>query len=693
MSLQIRWYKPLVFVVGIAFVLLAAVGGFAPSASARSVSSETGGTFTFVKYGQTFTYNGAGHWTVVNNDNSKAIKNLAGPSDVRPELCTDYDTGLNLPCADGASYAFTSTATFNNESCAYLQIDGGTHGSQDTVPGDDGKRVCSPEPPISACLVTTEFQYSKVVTNSHTEYRFPKETRTVVTNSHTEWRFQTRSHLYKEVEYKDVKGWNFVDGGTVTVNGKVVSGHWVRADANTYYHIPGSVINAVWGQSGIPDSVLGTGTVNLNVYGGPNQSVQYKAYKETVPDDVHYTDWGPWSNWSTTNPGTDTDTRQSQSRTVQDSDTYTDWASAGYTDWSTSSTKPADTTLIRYGAAQTRTVDDPSTTVYYLSGGAPTATLTDTNWTTDTPSSPWTQIHSRTLPTVGDCTPTPPTWVDECGPNNGHWSYANGSWYGFTVTDNRDGSVTITAAASEGHAFTPNTVTSWTRSDSGEACPLPRDASASVQVNPPGCGVSGSVSLGTLTFATLEGTLDARSGDHTATFKSVSGHLFENGADTLQVSYTMLGALPYQYNDETGTCFVEPPHKDDTTTTTEGTWQCDDTTVNVTTITTSYTFDFDEATGTFSEPIAHVGDPVNSTRTLTANESAQGCEPTPPQHCTDALGHQHLAGDTACVLSQTGADDSWKTIGSIALVLLLIGGALVIFTASRVRQQPDSGTR
>ncbi|GEM_PF-1963395 len=136
--------------------------------------------------------------------------------------------------------------------------------------------------------------------------------------SHTEWRFRTRVPLYGEKEIKDVKGYDFVSGGTTRVNGHVIPGHWEPSPG--WHTIPDVVINAVWGPDGIPDNVLGEGNVNLRVYGGPNVVVRYNAHK--VQTDEGYTDWSDWSDWSTTNPGPETDTRDVETRSVQDEPLY-----------------------------------------------------------------------------------------------------------------------------------------------------------------------------------------------------------------------------------------------------------------------------------------------------------------------------------------------------------------------------------
>lgn len=114
--------------------------------------------------------------------------------------------------------------------------------------------------------------------------------------SHTEYRFQSRVALFGSKEIKSVTGYDFVDGGTTNVDGHTVAGHWVVSAG--VHQIPDVIINIVWGPGGVPAQYLGTGSVNLSTYGGPNKTVVYTAVK--VATDAGYTDFGPWSDWSTT---------------------------------------------------------------------------------------------------------------------------------------------------------------------------------------------------------------------------------------------------------------------------------------------------------------------------------------------------------------------------------------------------------
>lgn len=225
-----------------------------------------------------------------------------------------------------------------------------------------------------------EFQYSKVI---------PGETETFV----TEYRFRTRTVTYGTIEHKYIYStWDFVSGGQTTINGQVVSGHWVNTGVATWHAIADSVINAVWGAGGVPDNLVGgseanpKGNVPLTSYGAPGAAGSAPYYASEVSNPSGYTDWGPWSGWSSANPGSETDVFDVESRQTSNND------------------------------------GTPSTTVYYVPGGAPSATLTDANWTIHNPGAvgvSWTLINQRTITDTeaqeaydenvyGECPVTPP---------------------------------------------------------------------------------------------------------------------------------------------------------------------------------------------------------------------------------------------------------------------------------------------
>ncbi|MFZ1301492.1 MAG: hypothetical protein WAQ27_02845 [Candidatus Microsaccharimonas sp.] len=288
-----------------------------------------------------------------------------------------------------------------------------------------------------------EQRWSREVPGVEAAYRFFRTNPGQNEVSHQEFKYQqsqfrtrTRTPLFGEVEHKSTKGWQFVDGGSVTINGHHVSGHWVQGEAGTFYVIPDSVINAVWGAGGIPDQYMGSGTVNLRTYGGPNVNTQYNAYKEQTQ--AGFTDWGPWSEWSTTNPGVSTDTLDVQNQTVNynDGNWTTDVDPAGWTKTDEQKVMEQDaiapfTEYRKLDGSVSTNPDDagwftqstaegwsqygeghgavPGYTEYYVPGGEPTRELSDSNWTTDAPED-WTFVDDRKVVTQ-EATPPVITYV------------------------------------------------------------------------------------------------------------------------------------------------------------------------------------------------------------------------------------------------------------------------------------------
>ena len=203
--------------------------------------------------------------------------------------------------------------------------------------------------PAVAEISHLEQKFSRTVEGvkevSHKEYRFTREnpgkaetfhqeqqfTRNIpgqAEKSHQEYKYQQSVTQYRfrdrverpdnTVERKFIKGYDFVDGGTTRVGNKTVAGHWVVSAG--WHSIPDSIINVVWGSGGVPPQYLGgsetnpKGNVNLSTYGGPNVNSPY--YASLVTIDGGYTDYGPWSDWTTTNPGADTATRDAESQTI-----------------------------------------------------------------------------------------------------------------------------------------------------------------------------------------------------------------------------------------------------------------------------------------------------------------------------------------------------------------------------------------
>lgn len=209
-------------------------------------------------------------------------------------------------------------------------------------------------PPREGTCVTDVVHHPAIEEASHKEYRYSKVIPGQAETSHTEWRFKDRTWIANKKEIKEVNGYDFVDGGTTRVNGQTIGGHWVVSSG--WHTIPEVIINIVWGPGGVPDQYLGTGRVSLSSYGGPNVTVDYNAH---AVDFSGWSEYGPWSPWSTTDPGAATDTRFVESTTVSDGNAT------------------------------------PDVTVYYNPNGEPTSDLTDANWSTTNPGEAWTFVDKR----------------------------------------------------------------------------------------------------------------------------------------------------------------------------------------------------------------------------------------------------------------------------------------------------------
>gem|GEM_PF-2592226 len=168
--------------------------------------------------------------------------------------------------------------------------------------------------PGKAATTYTVQQFSRTATTpdkTHQEFKYQK--------SETQYRFRDRvERPDNTVERKFVLGYDFVAGGTTRVNGKTIAGKWIESPG--WHQLPDVITNAVWGTGGVPANLLGgseakpKGDVPLSTYGGPNIAVKY--YASLITIDGGYTDYGPWSDWTTTNPGTDTATRDADTKIV-----------------------------------------------------------------------------------------------------------------------------------------------------------------------------------------------------------------------------------------------------------------------------------------------------------------------------------------------------------------------------------------
>lgn len=161
-----------------------------------------------------------------------------------------------------------------------------------------GWKFCVPPPPDTQCVEYEWVKYGKEY--RHRGWLQPSEHKVVTTT----WRFD-----------RDAPG-------VTPINGVLVPGEWAnQGGISSEYELPSEVTNAAWGPSGPPTSIIpptataenpASGTVSLTLYGAPAAAgtVPWKGW--LVPEG----EWSGWSNWSSTNPGPATDTRQVETRKV-----------------------------------------------------------------------------------------------------------------------------------------------------------------------------------------------------------------------------------------------------------------------------------------------------------------------------------------------------------------------------------------
>jgi hypothetical protein len=229
----------------------------------------------------------------------------------------------------------------------------------------------------------------------------PDKTHQAFKYQQSEQQFRFRNRVERPdntVERKFIKGYDFVAGGTTRVGNQTVAGHWVQSAG--WHAIPDSIINVVWGTGGVPPQYLGgneanpKGNVNLTTYGGPNVNSPY--YASLVTIDGGFTDWGPWSNWTTTNPGGDTATR--------DTDTQTITTPYKGGEWTT------DTPGAPWVKVDEKTVTEPGTgapiTQYLKADGTPTTNPAEAGWFKEASFAGWTQFGaSKSVPDLSYIAP------------------------------------------------------------------------------------------------------------------------------------------------------------------------------------------------------------------------------------------------------------------------------------------------
>jgi len=142
-----------------------------------------------------------------------------------------------------------------------------------------------------------------------------------------------------------------------------------------------------------------------------------------------------------------------------------------------------------------------------------------------------------------------PTFTDPCGTSNDQYALpsvdddykyeVNGDYKADGQPHSGSGFTKVELLEKKWFFFTPywDEVAEWSYTFTNAVC---KDAAASVTVVPPTCNTNGSATYNT-TFASLHGgPLNTTPGTHTATFKATTGHAFDNGNTTKQVTYTVL---------------------------------------------------------------------------------------------------------------------------------------------------------
>lgn len=243
-----------------------------------------------------------------------------------------------------------------------------------TTPAFAANAVTAPD---DKCIVDV-IHHDEVDEVSHQEYQYEKTIPGQTETFHNEYRYSRTATIYT-VEHKAVKytgtnstvlAWlnaNGTEGPTDvwTLNDSVVNGAGVNPLApGIFYDGPFS-----------PDH-----TVSLNAYGGPNVSVQYTItgvdWGLTVPPTPFYSSHTVTLYYTGSGDGSVT------------------LADAIYVQ------TPPGAPWSQFGAPKSVSNGDgtPPTTVYYLTGGATSTTLTDANWTVDDPATvggSWTLINQR----------------------------------------------------------------------------------------------------------------------------------------------------------------------------------------------------------------------------------------------------------------------------------------------------------
>lgn len=383
------------------------------------------------------------------------------------------------------------------------------------------------------------------------------------------------------------------------------------------------------------------------------EKFEYKYVKETRSRFAYkhqgqwgYGDWSAWTVWdggSTTrwenasfsqegdhdgNPDNDPSrwTEDRDYRYVQTGQTrsynpkqYTNWSGSGSTAWGTGANPPADTSTTRYVNKQTNTVVDPPTITTEFFGGPD-------NWVTTNPGAPWVQYDERSSTGQRE---VPCRKIEIC-----HRDQGKPGWKVIEINEN---------------ALDAHLEHQWGEDIypvPAEGCPRPEKPSYPplVEVTDGLCEVAGQTKI-TVTTTTTNYKAVFNDSQQVWAWEKV-----QDGDPVVVVTERDLSE-----KDDLTDC---TPVREDKVTTSEGTPECGDTTVGVTTTITSYSYTYERGEWIESESTI-ISLPVP--RPLTEAEAAEleeDCAVLPPALITsyDCLSDVHSA-----VLDPASSDD-WTVI-------------------------------
>lgn len=223
-------------------------------------------------------------------------------------------------------------------------------------------------------------------------------------------------------------------------------------------------------------------------------------------------------------------------------------------------------------------VPQPKPVIGHSSGcsapGMRTVTLTQTDWVWDATTSAWVlgQPVVTSTKTFYDVlcvvvvTPVPPVWVDECGPNNGHWTYP-AEPVGYTyeeITLHEVHWLAIVPVLLDGYALNLKSKLIYHATDSNTPCAnivvVPTLFSA--EPTAPSCTTAGALPdiSGVLEHVTLafDRPFDGP-GTYVLTASTLEGFTFGDGTTRKTREITVAGAIATQSEDSAAPCYQAPP--------------------------------------------------------------------------------------------------------------------------------------